>query len=58
MYIRGLEDEATEIFFDGARTKEENNSVSLRSIALSLNRIADALYNYNCQSIADVLEKK
>jgi hypothetical protein len=56
MAIKGLEYEATEIFFDG--TKEENNSVSLRSIALSLNRIADALHNYNGQSIADVLEKK
>ena len=58
MAIKGLEYEATEIFFDGTRTKEENNSVSLRSIALSLNRIADALHNYNGQSIADVLEKK
>ena len=58
MPITGLEDLSMDIFYDGVRTKEENNCVSLRSIALSLNRIAESLYNYNGQSIADVLEKK
>jgi len=45
MAIKGLEYEATELFFDGVRTVDENNCVSLRSIALSLNRIADALHH-------------
>jgi hypothetical protein len=43
MHIPGLEDLSVDVFFDGTRTKEENNCVSLRSIACSLNRIADAL---------------
>jgi hypothetical protein len=43
MAIKGLEYEATELFFDGVRTIDENNCVSLRSIALSLNRIADSM---------------
>ena len=43
MAIKGLEYEATEIFFDGVRAIDENNCVSLRSIALSLKRIADSM---------------
>ncbi len=59
MPIRGLEYEATEFLIDGPRTEEEDNCVSLRSIAISLKRIADALHhNAKGIGIATVLGDK
>ena len=59
MGIEKLEPLATDVFHDGVRDNDENNCASLRSIAISLNRIADALYEYKVgPSITNVLANK
>ena len=45
MAIESLESLAPDVFYDGLRDKDENNCASLRSIAISLRRIADALHH-------------
>ena len=43
MAIESLESLAPDVFYDGLRDNDENNCASLRSIAISLRRIADCM---------------
>ena len=59
MAIESLESLAPDVFYDGLRDNDENNCVSLRFIAISLRRIADALHhNAKGIGIATVLGDK